>query len=123
MTAPYDAHDALAKIQRDIEQAQERAKRAALAQGEIALVRGTARSPHGDVTAEVDANGLLTDLQLTDEALEEHPDDLARSIRDVVRDAQRDAGKRTMVIADDAFGEGSPVTAHLRAELDQRARP
>ena len=69
MTASYDAHDALAKIQRDLELAQERATRAARAQGEIALVRGTARGPRGDVTAEVDANGLLTDLHLTEEAL------------------------------------------------------
>jgi len=122
VTAFYDADGALDKIQRDIRLAQERAERATQVQGEIALVRGKARSRHGEVAAEVDASGVLTDLQLTDEALEQRPDDLAHSIRDVVREAQRDAGKRAMVIADDAFGAGSTVTAHLRAEFEQRLR-
>ena len=120
MTASYDADGALKKIDRDVEMAQARAKQAADAQGAMAAVRGKARSKDGDVAAEVDSNGVLTDLKLTDEALEDQPEDLARSIREVVREAQSDAGKQTMLIADNAFGEGSPVSARMRSELEKR---
>jgi DNA-binding protein YbaB len=122
VTASYDADSASKKIDRDVEMAQERAKQAAEAQVAMAKVRGKARTKNGEVAAEVDSNGVLTDLKLTDEALEDHPDDLARSIRDMVREAQRDAGKQTMLIADNAFGEGSPVSARMRDELEKRMR-
>ena len=34
--------------------------------------------------------------------------------------AQRDAGARSVALAQDAFGEDSPLVTHLRTEVEQR---
>ena len=120
MTAFFEPDAALAKVARDVAMAQENADRAGRVKLEIDLVRGRGRSKRGEVVVEVDATGVLVDLVLADAALDLRADVLARTIREVIAVAQRDAAKRSMVIADDAFGAGSPVTAHLRGEFEQR---
>lgn len=121
VTAFYDDPDAaLARVQQDIAQAQERAARAVEVKASIDRVRGRARSPRGEVTVEVDATGQLTDLVLDDEALTLRPADLATLIRETVKAAGRDAGRRAVAVTDDAYGEDSSISAHLRDELEAR---
>ena len=122
MTAFHDPDAALAKIERDIEMAQERAARAVRARQEIDQVRGTASSRRGEVSAQVDATGVLSALRLSDDALDLGPVRLAELIQDTVRAASRDAAQRALQVADAEFGEGSQYTAHLRAELEGRSR-
>lgn len=120
MTAFHDPDEALARIQRDIMAAQDRAVRAQEVRTRIDAVRGVGRSPRGEVRVEVDASGMLRDLELTDAAMDLRPTDLARLITDAARAAQRDAGARSVALAQDAFGEDSPLVTHLRTEVEQR---
>ncbi|MHA3946935.1 YbaB/EbfC family nucleoid-associated protein [Cellulomonas bogoriensis] len=83
-------------------------------------MRGTGRSPRGEVTVEVDAAGALRDLQLTDGALQYRARDLEAMILEAVRVAQHDAAARAIAVAEDAWGEGDPAVEHLRAELQER---
>lgn len=120
MGAFHDPDDALARIQRDIAGAQERAARAQEVRTRIDAVRGVGRSPRGEVTVEVDASGTLRDVRLTDAAMDLRAADLERLITDAARAAQRDAGSRAVALAEDAFGEGSPLVSHLRTEVEGR---
>ena len=120
MTAFHDPDAAIAKIQRDIELAAERAERAQQVKVEIDAVRGRGRSPRGEVVVEVDASGMLRDVVLADGAMALRADELAGFIVDAARAAQRDAGAKAVAIAADSFGEDSPLTAHLRDEVEQR---
>lgn len=123
MTAFYDPDAALARVQRDIVVAQERAAKAVEAQAAIAAVRGTGRSPRGEVSVDVDASGMLRDLHLTEDALRRRPDDLADLILDAARAAQREAGARAVAVAENAWGGDDPAVEHLRAEVEQRYAP
>lgn len=61
------------------------------AEKQVAAVRGTARSEHGDVCATVDHSGLLLRLELSPLVKQAKQDDLAHAITAVVRQATADA--------------------------------
>lgn len=118
----YDDPDAaIARVQRDIVAAQERAVRAVEVKASIDRVRGRARSRRGEVRVEVDVSGQLTDLELEESALELRARDLAMLIRETIAVAVRDAGRLAVALTDDAYGEGSAISTQLRGELDARA--
>jgi hypothetical protein len=117
-----DPDDALERVQAEIRAAQERAAKATEVKQVMDLLRGRSRSPRGEVTAEVDPSGQLLDLQLADAATDLAARDLASLIVETVRQAAQDAGRQALAVTADAFGEGSPVTAHLRDELATRLR-
>jgi len=122
VTTPYDDPDAaIARVQRDIAEAEARAQTAADVRASIDRVRGRARSPRGEVDVEADATGQITDLQLADAALLLRPQQLATLIRETIRAATAAAGRLAVTLTDDAYGEGSAYSARLRAELDARA--
>ncbi|GAA3818917.1 YbaB/EbfC family nucleoid-associated protein [Cellulomonas soli] len=120
MAAFMDPDEAIAKVARDIEAAQERAARAGELKAAIDRVRGSATSPRGEVQAQADASGRLTDLHLKDDALNLGADRLAVLVLETVQAATRDAGARAVATTEDAFGTDSPLTAHLRAEVASR---
>lgn len=120
MTAFHDPDAALAKVQQDVRAAQERAVRAEQVRAEIDAVRGRGRSPRGEVVVEVDASGRLHDVVLTDAAMALRADELSRHIVEAARSAQREAGGRAVAVMSEAFGDDSPLTEHLRAEVEQR---
>lgn len=120
MTAFHDPDAALAKIQRDIRAAQDRAVRAEQVKAEIDAVRGRGRSPRGEVVVEVDASGQLRDVVLTEAAMALRHDELSRYLLEAARAAQREAGGRAVAVMGEAFGDDSPLTEHLRAEVEQR---
>jgi DNA-binding protein YbaB len=121
VTAFYDDPDAaIARVQRDIAQAQERAERAVEVKASIDRVRGKARSRRGEVEVEVDVSGQLTDLRLADDAMELRPADLATLIRETIRTAVQVAARSAIALTDDAYGEGSAISQHLHDELDAR---
>ena len=121
MSFRTDAASALARIERDIAAAQERARRAERVAADIAAVRGTGRSRRGDVVVEVDASGMLTDLHLAETALQQPAATLAAVILGAARAAQTQAGRRAVVLAEDAWGEDHPAVEHLRDELASRS--
>ncbi|WP_086663768.1 YbaB/EbfC family nucleoid-associated protein [Lentzea kentuckyensis] len=61
------------------------------AEKQVAAVRGTAQSEHGDVSATVDHSGLLLRLELSPLTKQAKHDDLAHAITAVVRQATADA--------------------------------
>jgi len=123
VTSFYDDPDAaIERVQADIRAAQERAVKAAEVKEALDGLRGRARSPRGEVTAEADPSGQLVDLQLADGVTDLAPRDLAALIVETVRAAGRDAGRQALAVTADAFGEESPVTEHLRGELAGRLR-
>ena len=123
MAFPLDDPDAaIERVQADVRAAQERAALAAEVKAALDRVRGHARSPRGEVTAEADPSGRLTGLQLADRATDLAAPDLADLVVRTARDAAREAGRRALAVTAEAFGEDSPVTEHLRGELTARLR-
>ncbi|VTR75705.1 YbaB/EbfC family nucleoid-associated protein [Cellulomonas hominis] len=123
MTSFFDDPDAaIERVQADIAAAQQRAVLAQQVQEQLARVRGTARSPRGEVTAEVDPSGQLLDLVLADAAVDLTARDLSALVLDTVRTAARDAGRQALQLTEQAFGPDSGVTEHLRGELAARLR-
>lgn len=122
MTAFSDPDAAIAQVELDIRQAQERAARASEVRAAIDRIRGTAKSPRGEVTATADVSGRLTDLVLADDATDLRPADLARLIRETVAAAQQHAGAQAVAVADEEYGEGSAVSVHLREEIRARVQ-
>lgn len=123
MTSFFDDPDAaIERVQADIRAAQERAVKATEVKETLDRLRGRARSPRGEVTAEVDPSGQLVGLQLADDATEIVARDLSALILDTVRSAAQDAARQAVAVTADAFGDTSPVTTQLRDELATRLR-
>ncbi|WP_158609705.1 YbaB/EbfC family nucleoid-associated protein [Cellulomonas triticagri] len=121
MTGFFDDPDAaLQRVQDDIRAAQQRAEQAADFKDTVDAIRGRARSPRGEVTVEVDTAGQLVDLRLADDATEIVARDLSAMILTTVRAAATDAARQALAATAQAFGEQSPVTAQMRAELAPR---
>jgi DNA-binding protein YbaB len=123
VTSFFDDPDAaIERVQADIRAAQERAVKATEVKETLDRLRGRARSPRGEVTAEVDPSGQLVDLQLAENATEIVARDLSALILDTVRSAAQDAARQAVAVTADAFGDTSPVTTQLRDELATRLR-
>jgi DNA-binding protein YbaB len=121
VTSFFDDPDAaLARVQADIQAAQERAEQAAQFKDSVDRLRGRARSPRGEVTVEVDTSGQLVDLRLSDDATDIVARDLSALILETVRHAARDAAQQTLAVTAETFGEQSPITEQMRAELAPR---
>ncbi|KJL36526.1 hypothetical protein RR49_01536 [Microbacterium ginsengisoli] len=120
-SADLDADLAIATVEQQIADAQERAERAAELRRQIDAVRGVATSPRREVTVTVDAAGRLAAVELTDAASHLPSRDLGRLIVHTANEAQRRAGEKALELASEAFGADSPTVAHLRGELDRPA--
>lgn len=113
----------IARVNAQVVEAQERAERAKALRVEVDAVRGTATSPRREVEVSVDASGKLTGLSLTDAAYDLRAADLSALIVRTAQAAQRDAGEKVLRLSSDAFGEDSPVTQRLAAEVADRQTP
>ena len=121
-TSWSDPDAVTARLEAQVAQAQQRAARAQTMRSEIDAVRGKGRSPRGEVVATADASGALTDLTLTDDALELSAPALAQVIVATAGQARRDAGDQAVRITAEAFGEDSSAVTMMRDELAQRER-
>lgn len=75
------------------------------------------------MSVEVDATGRLTDIVFDAAAPSLRSEALSQAVLKAAASAQRQAGDQAVAIAADAFGEESEVTAHLRAEVEERMPP
>lgn len=112
-----DAEATAARIERQIADAQETARRAELMKVEYEAIRGHAASPRGEVEVTVETSGRLTALRLADDALRLEPEALSALILSTAALAQQEAAAQSLTLVSDTFGEDSAVTAHLRDEL------
>jgi DNA-binding protein YbaB len=110
----------MARVNEQIAEAQERAAKAGQLRADMDALRGTASSPRGEVVASADVSGRLVDLELTTAALDRSPAALAELILATAKAAAAKAGELAVAQAAAAFGEDSPVTEHLRAEIGDR---
>jgi DNA-binding protein YbaB len=116
----FDPNESRGVVRRDIATAQQRAAAKARAKADVAVVRGRGHSRGGEVSVEVDAAGGLTDVQLTDDAMELRAPDLAWMIRETAELARRDAAARARAVARAAFSEVSSITEQLGVEPAER---
>ncbi len=118
-----DPDAALARVEDQVRMAEQRAVTARALEASMKTLVGRAVSPGREVTAAVSAGGLLTELVLTERALEWDEKALARAVKDTVNAAHRKLGEQAVELTIEAFGEDSPVTARMRAEADARQEP
>jgi hypothetical protein len=118
-SADADADRAVARIEEQIAEAQERARRATEVRQRIEALRGSATSPRRELTVTVDASGRLAAVDLTDAAYRLSPRDLGRLLVETANAAQRQAGAKALEVASEAFGADSGVVAHLREEVEK----
>ncbi|KQX05413.1 MULTISPECIES: YbaB/EbfC family nucleoid-associated protein [unclassified Leifsonia] len=118
-----DPDAAIARVNAQIAEAAERAERAEGVRRDIDALRVRATSPGGEVSVEVDATGRLTDIEFDSGTRSLRPDALAQAVLKAAASAQRQAGEAAVALAADAFGDDSEVTAHLRAEVEDRMPP
>jgi DNA-binding protein YbaB len=115
-----DPDSVLATVEDQIRQAEAHAAKARELEANMRTITGRATSKDRAVTAAVSASGLVTELTLTQDALELHERDLARSIQDTVNAAHRSVGEQAVALSAEAFGAESDVTQRLRDEASAR---
>jgi hypothetical protein len=114
------ADEMIARVNAQVQEAQDRAAQATQFRAGVERVRGRALSPRGEVEVEADASGRLTDITLTAAALAHRPDVL---IVQTSHQAHQRAGEQAVQLAADAFGEDSETVSRLREEVAQRVGP
>jgi len=110
--------EAMARVNAQVAEAQQRAERATAVRIEMDALRGKAKSPKGEVEVEVDTSGRLVGLELTSDALELGERALSKLIIETSRAAG--AGELAVELAADAFGAESSITARFRDEITER---
>lgn len=103
------------------EKLQAAAKSAQKADKALREVGGAATSPDGDVTVRVSANGATTGLVLRPGARDVEPEQLARVIMEVTRQAQRDAAAKVVDTMRELVGEG-PALEVVKSHLPEGFR-
>jgi hypothetical protein len=115
-----DADDAIARVNSQVVEAQERAAKARELRESMDALKVTAASPRGEVVAKVDVTGRLIDLELDSSAMNLTPTALAALIVKTAAAAAAKAGQQAVELAAESFGEESPITARLRDEVGSR---
>lgn len=110
------------------EKLQSAAAKARSAEKAVRDVVGSATSPDGEVTVQVNASGATTGLVLRPEVRDIEPEQLARLILETGRQAQRDVGAQVVAVMTGFVGEGAALAAvkeHLPAGFtgDGKERP
>ena len=108
-----DPQDWLQQYDEKLQAAAAKAEQADKALREVA---GSATSPDGDVTVRVSASGATTGLVLRPGVRELEPDQLARVILEVTRQAQRDVGAQVVKAMQGLVGDSAAlevVKSHL----------
>ena len=116
-----DPDAVIARVEDRVRQAQANAVKAQQLETDMKSLVGRAVSPGREITAGVSASGLLTELVLTERALEWDERALAKNIMDTVNAAHRKLGEAAVALSAETFGEDSPVTARLRDEAQARS--
>ncbi len=85
------------------------AARAEKADKALREVGGSATSPDGEITVRVGANGATTGLVLRPGVRDLEPEQLARVILEVTRQAQRDASAKVVTAMAELLGDGAAL--------------
>jgi DNA-binding protein YbaB len=105
-------------LQQYDEKLQAAAAKAEQADKALREVSGSATSPDGDVTVRVSASGATTGLVLRPGVRELEPEQLARVILEVTRQAQRDVGAQVVAAMQDLVGD-TPALEVVKSHLPE----
>lgn len=116
----WGADEAIERVQDDVRRAQQRAERYPALQSAIDGVRGRAVSIRRDLSVEVDAAGVLKDLQIGDTALDRGGDRLSAEIFELIGKATKQARAEVMNATTEIMGEDDPIVKTIAADLEAR---
>ncbi|MEU6564566.1 YbaB/EbfC family nucleoid-associated protein [Nocardia nova] len=88
-------HQARAEVNQLLDDYEEQTARLAEIRRQLDSVRIQARSPDKTIEVGVDSAGIVTDIKLEPAALRRKPEDLARALTEVIREAALHAHKHT----------------------------
>jgi DNA-binding protein YbaB len=107
-----------ANIAEDVRLANERAQTASRVRAEVEATVGTAEVD--GVRVRTDASGRLLGVEINETAWRRGPRTVAQAVLSVAGRAHRDAARKVAAIAEREFGQDSPFTAKIRAEVEAR---
>ncbi|MBZ4488095.1 YbaB/EbfC family nucleoid-associated protein [Microbacterium sp. cx-55] len=113
-----DADAAILRVEEDVRRAQQRAERYPALQAGIDEVRARAVSLRRDIAVEVDASGVLRNLEISDAALDRGGRQVSREVMALLSAAHRDARAKTLALTAEIMGEDDPIVKAVAADLE-----
>jgi DNA-binding protein YbaB len=108
------------RVEEWAEQFAAKAERYQWMQAQVAQVSSTEASPDGAVRVTVDSSGVVTDLVLSDRALQLRPQQLSTQILDVMRRAQSRLTGQVAQVMQQTVGEDRATVQSVVASYEQR---
>lgn len=119
-----DPDEAIARVQEDIQRAQERAARMPQLREATEAVRGYAISRHRDIEVEMDHTGQVTALRIANQALTRGGTKVAADIMDLLTVARHNVQAQMLEAASGVLGADDPMLDMLRPpETGDEAKP
>ncbi len=109
--------ETLARIEEDTRRAQERGEKLPMLQAAIADVRAKAVARTRDISVEVDAAGVIRDLEIADSALDRGGRRVSTEVMELIAKATKNARVRTLEVTTEIMGESDPIVGVVAAEL------
>ena len=110
--------DSLARVEDDVRRAQARAAVLPRLQEEVAGVRARVLSRRRDIAVEVDSNGVLVGLEISDAAVARGGRAVSGEVMDLFARATREVRERTLAITEELLGADDPIVQLTAAQLD-----
>lgn len=125
MTTPSPESFEQARVQLREQIAESHQRRAALRETAASVrgATGSARSRDGSISVTASADGSITDITLTDDALEDDATNLANELKVTVTAAQRAALEQAAAVSGAGLGDDHPLVADLRRSAERFAGP
>lgn len=110
--------EALAAIDAQVAGVEPRAEQARAWSAEVEALVGVGVVEHGDVRANVNVQGLLTGLTVSDAVASQGGRTASRAIQQALREAQESVRQQAEASSDRVWGSGSATSAAFRAEVE-----
>lgn len=117
------AEETLERIRSDIERAEARAAALPLLQETVGQIRERAISRQRDIAVDVDANGQLAGLDITDAALARGGRAIAADVLQLISKATLLVRERALEVTVELLGEEDPITKMTAAQLTADTAP
>lgn len=117
------AEETLERIRSDIERAEARAAALPLLQEAVGQIRERAISRQRDIAVDVDANGQLAGLDITDAALARGGRAIAADVLQLISKATLLVRERALEVTVELLGEDDPITKMTAAQLAADTAP
>lgn len=113
-----DPQAARERVARQMEEAHERAAKAASLTDQLKEIEIEAQSPRREVMLQVNASGILLDLEFGESATELSLEAIADLVLATYQDAQRQAAQRAVALTEETMGE--EIAGRMREDYESR---